>query len=244
MSVLTGFRDFALAWLLPAPCLACGAVEPGPAPPLSLCAGCRGRLKRLGPGCARCGRPLPGAHPPAGYTCAACRAQRPPFERLLAAWSYEPPLDAVIHGLKFRRLDYLGSHLARAMVPLLGPALDGWDLLVPVPLHWHRRLVRGYNQAEQIARPLATLLRLPCRSALRRARPTAAQTRLGREERLRNLERAFRLRRGAEVGGRKILLVDDVYTTGATLVAAAVCMRRGGAAAVAAVVAGRTPEPG
>jgi ComF family protein len=231
--------------LLPAPCLGCGEPLLSSAP-LGLCAACRGRLAPPGSGiygvCAVCSGPLEAFDPPPGYRCGACRERPPAFDRLLALWTYRPPLDAVVQGLKFRRLDYLGRHLANALADGFGEALDGFDGIVPVPLHWRRRLLRGYNQAERIARPLAGRLGLPVVAALRRSRPTPPQTSLGKAARLANLRRAFRVPHPRKVRGLRLLLVDDVATTGATLEAAAAALCRAGAAGVTAVVAARTPS--
>jgi ComF family protein len=228
--------------LLPAPCLGCGRPLPAAGAPLSLCAVCRAALAPVPrESCAVCLRPLAAHALPADYRCGACRQDPPAYDRLIALWSYRPPLDAVVRGLKFGRLDYLGRHLAVAMAAELGPRLAGCDRIVPMPLHWRRRLARGYNQAERIARPLAGSLGLPCVQALARRRATPPQSLLGREERLANLRKAFRVPRPERVRGLRILLVDDVATTGATLDAAAAALRKAGAAAVIALVAGRTP---
>jgi ComF family protein len=228
--------------LLPAPCLGCGRPLPAAGAPLSLCAVCRAALAPVPrEACAVCLRPLAAHALPAGYRCGVCRRSPPAFDRLIALWSYRPPLDAVVRGLKFGRLDYLGRHLAAALAAELAPRLAGCDQAVPVPLHWRRRLARGYNQAERIARPLAGRLGLPCVQALARRRATPPQSLLGREERLANLRKAFRVPRPDRVRGLHILLVDDVATTGATLDAAAAALKKAGAAAVTALVAGRTP---
>ena len=244
-----------LRLLLPAPCLGCGLPSPagraGAGRFLALCAGCRGRLRPLDPAaaCAACARPLVGQLP-RGFRCGRCRAQPPAYDRLLARWRYEAPLDAVLGGLKFRRLDYLGHHLGIDLATAFAADLAGLDLVVPVPLHWGRRLKRGYNQAERIARPLAAHLGLPLVEALRRRRATAAQSTLPRDARLANLAGAFEPRPRAAIPGmagiagitgHRVLLVDDVATTGATLDAAAQALKRAGAAAVVALVAGRTP---
>jgi ComF family protein len=150
----------------------------------------------------------------------------------------------VIQGLKFRRLDYLGRQLAMALADGLRERLTGFDRVAPVPLHWRRRLARGYNQAERIARPLAARIDLSCLPALSRCRATPPQSRLGRDERLSNLRKAFRVPRPEHVRGLHILLVDDVTTTGATLEAAARALKSAGATAVTALVVARTPlEP-
>ncbi len=146
-------------------------------------------------------------------------------------------------GLKFRRLDYLGDDLGRALAEIHAQDLADCDLVVPVPLYWTRWLGRGYNQAELIARPLARALGLPLVRPLARRRATAHQSRLGRRARQRNLDHAFVVRRrGRTVRDRRLLLVDDVTTTGATLTAAAACLKKAGARSVVALAAARTPR--
>jgi len=182
--------------------------------------------------------------------CGACRRSPPPFSALRAAWSYDGAIGEVVRALKFRRLDYLGAHLARDLRELAAGDGEAFDLVVPVPLHWLRRWRRGYNQAERIARPLARLLGVPCAEVLRRRRATRPQIGLAREERLANPRGAFALGSGRGPAGRRwrrrleggrVLLVDDVVTTGATLRAAAEVLRRAGAREVVAVAAARTP---
>ena len=240
MAVLTPW-DRLLHFVLPSFCLGCGEPLPASAT-LGLCRACRGKLVRLDLArCPICWRPNLGAAT-AGAACASCRTAAPSCDRLLAAWSYQEPLASVLLAFKFGRLDYLGSALARAIAELLRETLSTCDLVVPVPLHWRRRLARGYNQAERIARPLAARLQIPLRTALRRRRPTPAQSQLDRAERLRNLADAFAVWRPGAVAGRRILLVDDVVTTGATVEAAAASLRAAGAAEIHAVAAARTPR--
>jgi len=225
-------------WLLPDTCLGCGRPRRRIAAPFGLCRACHGRLAPVPPAvCATCAGPLAGAGDLPFPRCGACRLDPPPFERLWAIWRYQPPLDGVIAGLKFHRLDYLGAELAGEAAARLAPERGRWDLVAPVPLHWRRRLERGFNQAERIARPLAARLDLPAGTPLRRQRATRPQARLARAERLRGPRAAFALRRGAAVAGRRVLLVDDVVTTGATLRAAAAALRRGGAAVEALALA-------
>ena len=236
---LPRWRDRLLHILLPAPCLGCGEPLSATGAALGLCRACRARLRPVsGEACSVCGRR---GMAPAGGSCAACREHPPAFDRLLSLWSYEDPLPAVVQALKFRRLDYLGRHLGEALADRWASELAGFDAVVPVPLHWRRRLLRGYNQAERIARALARRLDLPLAPVLRRVRATPPQTSLGKAGRLANLRDAFRLGPGARVRSLHLLLVDDVATTGATLDAAAVVLRKAGAAAVTALVAGRTP---
>ena len=258
--LLRGAVDLAL----PAACLGCGRAGEGSGP-WGLCLACRGRRRPAPAGCAACGEPLPAAALgplPDGWACGACRREPPPFAALLAPWVYEGPVAAAVRALKFGRLDYLGGHFADELAPAVAEALHGLEapedggesadaVVVPVPLHWRRRWSRGYNQAERIARPLATRLGLPCVPALRRRRATPPQTRLDRERRLAGPRDAFAARRsvrpsrrveGAEA--RRAVLVDDVVTTGATLRAAARELRRAGFVEVLAVAVARTPvEP-
>ncbi len=237
---LTAVLDF----VFPPICLGCERESrPGPLW-LGLCLPCRGRLEALrGRRCSGCGRPLAAAALPAGYLCGRCRRRPPAFDRLLAVWSYAPPLEQVIHALKFGRLDFLGAQLAEEIWHCLGGELRAVEAVVPVPLHWRRQLARGYNQAERIARPLARRLDRPLVRALRRRRPTPPQARLPRSQRQANLERAFRGRRSSKIGNRPVLLVDDVATTGATLDQAAAALKRLGEPPpwCAAVAAARRP---
>lgn len=236
--------------LLPDPCLGCGTTLAA-ASPFALCLACRGRLRRHRPGCPRCGRPLPGGRR-LPDRCGACRRRAPAFAHCLAPWSYGPPLDAVIHALKYGRRPHLGQRLAAPLADWLLAAPAGAriaaaaEMVVPVPLHPLRHLRRGYNQATALARPLARRLGLPCRHPLLRHRSTPPQSRLPRELRRTNVRGAFVALPGAarRLGGRRVLLVDDVATTGATLEAAADTLRLAGARSVTALVLARTPSPG
>lgn len=211
---------FAVDLLLPRVCLAC----PAPARrELSLCSDCH-RLLEPPPGGAAAGGRLEGC------------------DAFFWLWAYRPPIDQVILGLKHRRLDYLGRHIAAEAVAALGIELRRAELIVPMPMHWRRRLVRGRNHAESIARPLAVRLGRPLRSVLRRRTLGHPQVGRSRRQRLANLDVVFHCHTPDDVNDRVVLLVDDVVTTGATAGRAARCLRAAGAAEVIVFVPARTPD--
>jgi len=229
--------------LLPRLCLACDAALAGGAAPLGLCRVCHGRLRPLDPRrrCRGCLRPLPpGA---AGRPrCLACAARGAPFDELVAVWSYREPLRTVLHGVKFRRLDFLAENLAREAVARgVLAALPPVDVVVPVPLPLARRLARGFNQAERIAAPIARQIDRPLVEALRRPWWDARrQSALGRSDRHRH-PAGYLAPGAAAIEGRSVLLVDDIVTTGATLAAAAARLREAGAERIAAFALAATP---
>lgn len=235
-----------LDWWLPNPCLGCGDPVGKAREALGLCPRCRHALPRWPASrCAGCGLTRGGqprrteAQRGGEVACRGCRGSS--LDRVIATWRYESPLDGILLGLKFRRLDYLGPQLGRAMARHHRHELGDRDAVVPVPLHWSRRLSRGYNQAELLAREIAHQLALPMVGSLRRRRATPPQSRRSRSARRHNLDGAFVVRDPTSVAGQRLLLVDDVTTTGATLEAAAQALGAAGAENVVALVAARTP---
>ena len=171
----TGLRLLAL--LLPPVCVACGRIEGTRSLELGLCEQCRRQLQPIPESaCVGCCRPLEADPLPESYRCGACRRDPPPFARLHAGWAYESPLLEVVHALKFRRLSFLGAHIGRSLIRRYAPLIEDVDLVVPVPLHWRRHASRGFNQAEEIARPIAKELARPLVPAIRRKRATRPQT--------------------------------------------------------------------
>ncbi len=189
-------------------CLLCLCPATGPS---DLCRACVETLPDQGPACERCALPLP-----VGRLCGACVTSPPPYSRALIPFRYAYPLDSLIKAAKFsKRLDYL-NHLGRVMADRLRHDLtDPPECLVPIPLHWRRLLARGYNQALELARPVARELHLPLEAGLcRRARYTRPQTDLSARERAQNVRSAFRIT--GPLPYRHVALVDDVLSTGST----------------------------
>lgn len=235
MPNLGGIIRRVLHAVLPVDCANCGtALADDPVP--FFCRQCWGLIQPLrGPACPRCGRPFASAvaltHSPS-HLCAACRLRRPAYTRAWSVYAYEPPLREAIRLFKYRKkvalAGALGELLSRGC-----PDFPEADLLIPVPLHPARLREREFNQSLLLADRLNRRLRLRLSyDNLVRLRPTQAQTDLPRAARLKNLRRAFALLRPGEVEGRRVILVDDVMTTGTTVNECAKALRKAGAAAV------------
>ena len=139
--------------------------------------------------------------------------------------------EKAVYELKFSGNRAIARAAAELSAPLLlAEKFDDIDYIVPVPLHYRRFFKRGYNQSEVIASMLAKQLNKPYKNLLKRTRSTQRQATLSREERLKNLQGAFAVKKPAHVSGKKILLVDDVLTTGATLHACAEALQQAGSA--------------
>lgn len=222
-------------WLLPAECLLCEqAVSPTENDPL-VCSLCRSRWRPIpDPVCPRCGQPLDG-----DLECRICATWPAGFTGVQSAVWLTGTARAAVHHLKYRGWWRVVEGLAPAMRGLA--PLSGSVVLVPVPLGATRRRERGYNQSEMLAAALSRLLDIPMRTdLLRRTRETERQTRLAPDARRANLSGAFV---GRPVGARRPVLVDDVFTTGATLLAAAEALLAAGATEVRAVTFARAMRP-
>lgn len=159
----------------------------------------------------------------------------------LAVWSYDDPLQTLIHTMKYRGVWKLTRHFSQAMAELIGghPPFSCSDWLVPVPLHRVRLRERGFNQSLKLAKGISRITQQPVVEALRRRKNTRMQAALSAEERRRNVRDAFRVRSKVRVTGRRILLVDDVLTTGATAEACARVLLEAGAFEVRLAVVAR-----
>jgi ComF family protein len=230
--------------VFPWACLVCGAEARGWKGPF--CPDCRaGLLADAGrtPRCPRCALPV-GPHADLRGGCSQCRGHSFGFNRALALGPYEGAVRGLCLRLKHERDAWLAPWLSSLLAEARSEGLrelppDAW--IVPVPLHWRRRLLRGYNQAEALAHGLADGLRLEVHRPLRRIHSTDRLAGLGASERIREMRGAFAARPDPALRGRAVLLVDDILTTGATSSAAARALRQAGARRVILAVVARTP---
>lgn len=207
-----------------------------------VCAGCWSELSFLErPWCAVMGTPF-SYDLGEGALSAHAIAFPPPFEKARAAVLYTDRARQLVQGLKFNDRTDLAPWMAAWMNRVGGDVFEKDSVLVPVPLHRGRLWQRRYNQSAELARHAASLAGLEYRPEwLSRIRPTRQQVGLGRKERVRNVQGAFRVEEAQKlhVKGRSIVLVDDVFTTGATLEACTRALRRGGAARVSCLTFAR-----
>ena len=223
-------------------CLICGQ-ERAAAPDgtAGVCDACEKALPRFTATrrCSLCG----GLNDTTLEICHECAATPRPWQCGVTVFPYQGAAGDLVRDYKYHRTTAYAPYFAHAIArewrtaaPLVHP-----DCIVPIPLHWLRRLQRGFNQAELVARFLARDLGIPCITPLRRNRQTGHQARLDAQARLRNLRRAFCVpsRLTPQIANRTILLIDDVFTTGATLSAAAEVLLAAGAREIAVATIAR-----
>ena len=202
----------------------------------AICERCADDLPWIDRQCPTCARPL-ATTPADGVVCAECQRRPPPYAAAVAPLAFEFPIDAAIRLFKFHRrlyyADAFGELLCSASAQLPGDI----DALLPVPLHWARHGLRGFNQATELCRPLQKASGLPLVRNVKRSRRTPYQSGLGANERRRNLAKAFSIR--GEVRARHVLLVDDVITTGETCSQLASTLRANGVPRVSVLAVAR-----
>ena len=207
-----------------------------------LCAACQEKAPRIEPPfCATCSEPFPGAITES-FSCANCAHRVLHFTSAVAVYRSRGVVRKIIHDFKYGRQVHLRHPVAEWLVETLDdPRLHGrrFDVLIPVPLHPARKRERGFNQAELLAEALSARSKFPTSNALERIRYTTTQTAFDRSERMENLHNAFRLRKKADVRGSRVLLIDDVLTTGSTLSECARVLKVAGAISVHAATAAR-----
>jgi ComF family protein len=207
-----------------------------------LCDQCEAKVARIAaPFCQKCSEPFEGAITDE-FTCANCAHRTIHFDAAVAAYRSRGIVRQIIHDFKYGHQIYLRQLVAR----WLRAALDDtrlrhchFDIIIPVPLHPTRQRERGFNQASLLAELLSARVSIPSKPALERIRYTTTQTALDRAERMENLHNAFHLRKNVDVRGLRVLLIDDVLTTGSTLSECARILKRAGAFSVHAATAAR-----
>lgn len=232
--------------LLPPRCLGCGTMVEAPG---SLCTTCWSRTQFIAaPHCDRCGLPFELAEDPAGakVTCAACIADPPRFDRARAAMRYDEAARNLV--LRFKHAD--ATHAAPGFAGWMSRAgaelLADCDIVAPVPLHRWRLLWRRYNQSALLAHAIGRAAGKPVvADLLVRRRATPSQGRLGRKHRFQNVAGAFAVKPSlaGRVLGRRVLLIDDVMTTGATVGECAKVLKRAGAQTVDVLTLARVVRP-
>jgi ComF family protein len=234
--------QIALDAALPPLCPSCGDAVGGGS---GLCANCWSKLSPIArPFCERLGVPF-AYDPGPGILSMQAIADPPAYARARAAVRYDEIARALVHALKYSdRLDLapvMGRWMARAGSELFGQA----DVIVPVPLHWRRLWARRFNQSAELAKVVAGIAGLPVvHGVLNRVKPTPQQVGLSKSERAANVQGAFKVSADGkeDVAGRRVILVDDVLTSGATVDACARALLRGTAAEVSVLVFARVVE--
>ncbi|PUA27354.1 MAG: amidophosphoribosyltransferase [Cellvibrio sp. 79] len=224
--------------VLPNHCLLCGDAS-GASLICNQCSLLLPRLRQYPHLCNCCSLPLKVSAP----LCGHCLKHQPAFARSYIAFSYEHPLDYLIHQFKYRRQLASGKLLGEMLAEHCRQAVRP-DFLVPTPIHWRKRWQRGFNQTELLARQLGKALRVPVMDALRQTRYHESQKSLGRQQRQKNLRQSLALNRRylQHIRGAHIALIDDVVTTTATARALSELLIKAGAQKVDIWALARTPD--
>lgn len=230
-------------FFFPIQCVVCGAPLADDLIP-HFCTGCWSALQPMPPArCARCDRPFASALATAyspQHLCYACVERPPSYTRAWTLYPYTSPLQDAIRLLKYQGKVSLVTPLANLMLTTL-PQLDTIDLIIPVPLHHARLCQREFNQALLLADQIGRHLNISISyTNLVRTTSTAPQTSLSRKSRLKNLRHAFAVRHPTQLMNKRILLIDDVFTTGTTVNECARTLRRSGSADVFVLTLART----
>ena len=241
MSTVKQFLGALLDVILPPTCHICRSFIPD-ADTLHICPDCRERLPLVtSPICSLCGVPYTGIG--ADHYCSVCSLHPPCYDYARAHFLYEGPIRDLIHTFKYNRHTHLRHPLALLTLEGIHKELTDFEphLIIPVPLHRSRLRQRGFNQAVLLGKVLARHLSLPLiPDALTRTRATEPQIELSAAERRENVKGAFAVKKPERIAGKRILLLDDVMTTGSTMNECAKELKKAGAAAVVAVTTART----
>lgn len=213
----------------PYKCAGCGVECRDP-----VCAACQKRIRRISePFCKVCGRALPvGVFETEG--CSDCGGEGSHYDLCRSALAYDEPVNGLVKNFKFKRNIHCGKYLCGIMTSHINEnqafyeCCYGADCIAPVPLYPVRRITRGFNQSDMIAVNLSRITGAPVKNILQRVRNTKQQSLLPKDQRTKNVKNAFRVR-GGGAEGKKIVLVDDVVTTGATIIECSKTLKEAGA---------------
>jgi len=229
-----GWLDAGLGLVYPEVCQLCAQARATPRESF-VCVECRSAVRFVEPPfCSHCGLPFEGAITGA-FECAQCKEMKWEFRFARSAVIARDEVLEIIHRYKYKRAMWFEPLLAEWLISRAGSELrqENWDWLVPVPLHLTKQREREFNQAERLAKRLGEATGIPINQRwLRRVLPTRTQTLLSRDERMANVRNAFALRTNDGLKGQRLVIIDDVLTTGATTSACARALREGGAADV------------
>lgn len=205
----------------------------------NICDHCYAQLQRLQNCCLRCAKPAP---KPVN-TCGNCLNSRSKIDQVLIPCIYTKPIDKWLKRLKDqRRFENLPICTALMLEKLQG--LSNIDFIMPIPIHWTKRLIRGYNQTELLAKSLGKQLDIPvCNHVITRSKKVRSQRGLKKKERIQNQRNSFSIKNRPILYKKHVLLVDDIFTTGATAEQAAIVIKNAGAARITLITVARTPEP-
>lgn len=224
-----------LDWVCPPACIACRTLLPLNAPRRFLCAACQNLFEPIAaPFCKQCG--VPGMSEP--KSCASCFSKKFYFAHNRASFTYDELMRDLLHDMKFRGkkrvaqgLGLLWAECLRKNSENLAENFKNYSF-IPMPLHPKKQRERGFNQAEILTLPLSDFFQIPILSALIRNIDTPPQAGLHPSQRAENVKNVFSLRKGQEVCGKKFILTDDIFTTGASLNECAKTLKYAGAAQV------------
>ncbi len=235
--ILLAFKESLWAVVFPPRCAFCDSGQAESA--TGLCSGCLESVRRVSqPFCSQCGLPVPGLSLQQSGVCGRCLSSPPPYQKARYAVYYEGSLRDALISFKFHGALAISRALSHLLVEAFRKQFtsDEFDIIVPVPLHRKRLLHRGFNQAVILGAHLAADTGLPLeRFALLKVKDTPPQVGLPRAQRVANLRNSFSIGDKGKIRGKKILIVDDVATTGSTLAEAAKTLMKGGAGMVGAL---------
>jgi competence protein ComFC len=232
-----GVFQLAREIVFPSICRQCGKIaDPG----IPLCPLCLQAVEVIKSRCDICGEAF--APSSLDHVCGDCLEERPIFQKAAAWAKFSGPAADAVQRFKYQRAFFYLDWMVAGMAEVYKREFAGenFDMIIPVPLHWVRLMKRGYNQALVLARPLARKLKAPIQAgALSRAINNPPQVGLSRFQRKENMKKVFAVKNPGRVKGKKILLIDDVITTGATMDAAAKALLKSGAGQVSALAFAR-----